>query len=77
MTRLPAIGIAAAVATGLALAATTIVDLQLYRRATTVAAPDGRIVAELIDLNPNIDDWYLLTLRVGADAAIAYHLENP
>jgi len=67
----------ASFALGAAFAAMTIVDLQPYRRATTVAAPDGRIVAELIDLNPNIDDWYLLTLRIGADAAIAYHLENP
>ena len=79
MTRARAIGLAAAatVAFGIALAAMTIVDLQPYRRATTVAGPDGRVVAELIDLNPNVGDWFLLSLRLAGGDVVAYHLENP
>lgn len=58
----------------------TILELQPLRRTVTeefaVAGRDGS--ATLIDLNPNSNAWFLLTLR-RADTGLpeTYHLENP
>ena len=58
-------------------APTTIVELQPFRDASSVALP-GAGVATLIDLNPHVNDWYVLSLRVGAvESPVWYHLENP
>ena len=59
----------------------TIVQMQTYRCSTSIPAKfqgDQLGVATLVDLNPNIKSWYLLTLE-GADASARapYHLENP
>ena len=57
----------------------TIIELQPFRRSE--AAPvsgmrNGR--ATLLNLNPNINSWFLLTLDWdGADGRRIYHLENP
>jgi hypothetical protein len=62
--------------TTLAAAPATIVDLQPFRDASSVAS--GGAAATLIDLNPRVNDWYLLSLRVGAaESPVWYHLENP
>ena len=54
----------------------SIVDLQPFRAASSVALGGG--VATLIDLNPHVNDWYALSLRVGgAESPVWYHLENP
>jgi hypothetical protein len=62
--------------------AKTIVQLQQFRRSETIVTNGlenihGR--ATLINLNPQINSWYLLTLDWGtADAQQStYHLENP
>ncbi len=58
----------------------SIIELQPFRRAETVVAQNGaqQVTATLIDLNPNIHAWYLLTLNWGNSRAIAsYHIENP
>lgn len=60
--------------------ASTILDLQPFKRATTVAigGPVGAGTATLIDLNPRINRWYVLALQFGAAGDVAYfHLENP
>jgi len=49
----------------------TIIELQPFRTTETAALADGAPV-ELINLNPNINSWFLLRVG-GAD----YHLENP
>jgi len=58
----------------------TIIELQPFRRAATVefqmSGDWGS--ATLVNLNPQINAWFLLTLWwPGAPKAIAYHLENP
>jgi hypothetical protein len=58
----------------------TIVDLQPFRQTTGIefqmAGEWGR--ATLVNLNPQINAWFLLTLwRPGAPGATSYHLENP
>ena len=59
----------------------TILDLQQFRRVETVAVqgPDMRRgTATLINLNPDIDAWFLLTLDWGgANSRASYHIENP
>ena len=56
-----------------------IVDLQQFRRTQSleVAGPGGRKgVATLVNLNPVVNAWYLLTLRWTDGTALSYHLEN-
>jgi len=57
----------------------TIVDLQPFRRTVseefTVAGRQGS--AMLIDLNPDSNAWFLLTLRRADNVPSSYHLENP
>jgi hypothetical protein len=59
----------------------TIVQLQQFRRTETIVAEgpgNRRGTAGLINLNPQINSWYLLTLDWGApDSQSVYHLENP
>ncbi len=60
-------------------ASKTIVDLQPFRQTGSIPiksarGEEGR--ATLINLNPDINDWYLLQLNWGNRApAEAYHLE--
>ncbi len=59
----------------------TIIELQQFRRSETIAVEGGgsrRGTATLIDLNPDINAWFLLTLDWGdAGGRASYHLENP
>jgi len=60
--------------------AKTIVELQPFRRSTTIRAKDseGHVgTATLIELNPQVNAWYLLTLDFGNGRQATYHLENP
>lgn len=57
----------------------TIVELQPFRRAMSVEfpVPGDQGVATLINVNPQINAWFLLTLRwVLSGKSVAYHLEN-
>jgi hypothetical protein len=58
----------------------TIVDLQAFRRATSIPVESpggGEGRATLINLNPNINAWYLLRLNWGGPAPEeVYHLAN-
>jgi len=58
----------------------TIIELQPFRRAASVEFQMSGDwgTATLVNLNPQINAWFLLTLwSPGAPQAIAYHLENP
>ncbi len=56
--------------------AKNIIDLQLFRHTETATLPDGETTVELINLNPNINTWFLL--GIGAEGRRSYfHLENP
>jgi hypothetical protein len=58
----------------------TIIELQPFRRASSVEfqVPGDQGVATLINLNPQVNAWFLLTLRwVIAGKSVSYHLENP
>jgi hypothetical protein len=59
----------------------TIIQLQQFRRTETIAAEgSGNLngTATLINLNPQINSWYLLTLDWGSSGGqLTYHLENP
>ena len=58
----------------------TIVELQPFRRTMSVEfpVPGDRVVATLINVNPQVNAWFLLTLRwASSGKSIAYHLENP
>ncbi len=59
----------------------TVVNLQAFRTvdSITVDRPDGKTVElSLINLNPNINQWYILQINRNKDGGIeAYHLENP
>ncbi len=59
----------------------TILDLQQFRRIETIAAQGAetrRGTATLVDLNPDINAWFLLTLDWGgANGRVSYHIENP
>jgi hypothetical protein len=58
----------------------TIVELQPFRDSTRLdfKRPGDRGVARLVNLNPRINAWFLLSLQRDADApALSYHLENP
>ena len=58
----------------------TIIDLQPFRQTSSIAIKDARGregSATLINLNPGINAWYLLTLDWGKGAGSeSYHLEN-
>jgi hypothetical protein len=58
----------------------TIIELQPFRRTESVEFPMSGDwgVATLINLNPEVNAWFLLTLWwPGAPKSFAYHLENP
>ncbi len=58
----------------------SIIEVQPFKRSETIVAQNGaqQFAATLIDLNPNIHAWYLLTLDWGSSRARAsYHIENP
>ncbi len=56
----------------------TVIDIQTSRIETKLQFPDGSelLEATLINLNPNINAWYLLKL-VAATRTEWFHLENP
>lgn len=57
----------------------SVVELQQFRRGDVVAVsqPDGRRgTAALINLNPAVNAWFLLTLRWEGSEAVTWHLEN-
>jgi len=60
---------------------TTVIDLQPYRtvRSVKVDRPNGQTAElTLINLNPNINRWYILQVKRHADGKLdEYHLENP
>jgi len=59
----------------------TVIELQQFRRASSVSIRDatGREgTATLINLNPGINAWFLLLIQWnGTDLVKAFHLENP
>jgi hypothetical protein len=58
----------------------TVIELQPFRRTASAEfqASGGRGSATLINLNPQVNAWFLLTLRWAADGkSVSYHLENP
>jgi hypothetical protein len=58
----------------------TIVELQPFRRATSmsIGPAGGDMTAMLVELNPRVNAWFLLTVRPSADGeARTYHIENP
>ncbi len=59
----------------------TIIELQQFRRATSavVTGPSGQHgLATLVEINPNINAWFLLRLDwAGSAQTRTYHLENP
>ena len=58
----------------------TILELQPFRQTTTsnIRDSDGRTgSATLVDINPAINAWLLLTLDWNGAGAESYHLENP
>ena len=58
----------------------TIVQLQQFRETEAMAAEGSggkRGTATLVNLNPRINSWFLLTLNWGTGAPLTYHLENP
>jgi len=57
----------------------TVVDLQQFRRTETnsivsVSSRQGK--ATLVNLNPDINSWFLLTLDRGGGDQVNYHIEN-
>lgn len=57
----------------------TIIELQPFRQTSRLAfeTAAGASSATLINLNPGINAWMVLTLRIGNGTERAYHLENP
>ncbi len=58
----------------------TIIELQPFRETTSVELPSsgGRATATLINLNPRVNAWFLLSLQRSAGGRVSvYHLENP
>jgi hypothetical protein len=58
----------------------TIVELQPFRRTASIgfSGPAGRGTAILVDLNPQANSWFLLTLHSEDDGqTLSYHLQNP
>jgi hypothetical protein len=59
---------------------TTIVELQPFRQTSSmrIASPGGVPgTATLVNLNPTINAWYLLTVLWQDGSQSSYHLENP
>ena len=58
----------------------TVLELQQFRRSDTVAAVDGKDragTASLVNINPGINAWFVLTLDWGPRGErVSYHLEN-
>jgi len=56
----------------------TIVELQPFRTTASVEMSGEGGVATLINLNPRVNAWFLLTLRSGTGGRpVSYHVENP
>ena len=58
----------------------TIIELQSFRRSASVEfqMSGDRGTATLVNLNPQINTWFLLRLHwAGAGKTLSYHLENP
>jgi hypothetical protein len=57
----------------------TVLELQPFRQSTSIRiGPGGGQEVTLVNLNPNINAWYLLSVRSPAGAPeVFYHLENP
>ena len=58
----------------------TVLELQQFRRVERVPATGGngrRGFATLVNLNPRINVWSVLTLDWGSHGRVSYHLENP
>ncbi len=58
----------------------TIIELQALRRSASIdfSLPGDSGTATLIDLNPQINVWFLLTIRRRSTGqTLSYHLENP
>jgi len=68
-------------AVGHAAGARTIVELQPFRQTSVSMSEAGETArrrATLVNLNPGINAWFLLTLGdAGQEHATTYHLENP
>ena len=60
-------------------AGTTIVDLQQFRQTKSVRISSGERdgTATLVNLNPTIGAWYVLTVAWNGSAEGSYHLHNP
>ncbi len=57
----------------------TILDLQQFRQTTTIPLRNkagNEATATLVNLNPQINAWFLLKLRWNEHSEITYHLEN-
>jgi hypothetical protein len=58
----------------------SVVELQQFRETTRLSVDSfagSRVLASLIDLNPQIRTWYLLRLETPNGPSETYHLENP
>ena len=57
---------------------TTIVELQPFRETSSIEIKDGqgKDSLTLINLNPNINAWFLLQNKWGKGETTAYHIEN-
>ncbi|MDA0748278.1 MAG: hypothetical protein O2954_17300 [bacterium] len=58
----------------------TILDLQPFRSTVSAVIEDGtgrQGTATLVDVNPRVNVWYLLTLEWADGTRDVYHLENP
>jgi hypothetical protein len=57
----------------------TVVELQPFRRTASIAfsTPDGQGTASLVDLSPQSNSWFLLTVHWDASGkTFSYHLQN-
>ena len=58
----------------------TVLELQQFRRVESIAATGGagRVgTVTLVNINPGINAWFVLTLDWGPRGRVSYHLENP
>ena len=56
---------------------TSIIELQPYKKEGVIAGgAGGALTIKLVNLNPNIGAWYLLSLKYKGKT-VTYHLENP
>ncbi|MGI9511160.1 MAG: hypothetical protein ACR2QJ_17620 [Geminicoccaceae bacterium] len=58
----------------------SILELQPFRQHWSIPAHDGKDrhgSATLIELNPNVNAWFILSLTWNDGSAFSYHLENP